>query len=116
VSRNGKAGVRRERSDWRATAFPFRRAGGGDAAEMSCDDSLGDLFRGLGDKANDLCIYFAGPIDLCRSSIAQGLMWSPSVVALKPLLQTSTKLDDGGVFKEVNVLVFYAAPKPLNAQ
>ena len=41
-------------------------------------------------------------------------MGTPVIVALKPLFQPGTQFDDGGVFKEVDVLIFYAAPESLD--
>ena len=36
------------------------------------------------------------------------------IVAFKPLPQPFTKLNDGGVLEEIDLLVFHTSPKPLN--
>ena len=56
---------------------------------------------------------FSG-IDYGWRLVSERGMGSPVVVTLKPLFETRVKLDDRGVFKEVNLLIFHAPPKSLD--
>ena len=51
---------------------------------------------------------------LRRRAIAQGLMWTPSVVAFKPALQSRLKLHQRSVFPQVNLFILKAAPEPFD--
>jgi len=51
---------------------------------------------------------------LRRRAIAQGLMWTPSVVAFKPALQSRLKLHQRSVFPQINLLILKAAPEPFD--
>ena len=74
----------------------------------------GCLFESVIDRLDDDASWLFGVVDHggCFSDI--GRMGTPVVVALKPLFQPGTQLDDGGVFKEVDVLIFHTAPQPFD--
>ena len=53
-------------------------------------------------------------IDHVWSLIPESSMWTPGIVAFKPLFESLAKLDDCGVLEDVNLLILHAPPKPLD--